>query len=138
MRRGGVSNFELQIALPLAARTATTNSNFYRMNGARGLQCVVHVKSVTTSTGRLAVSGVEPFGGNAFGINATSTFTATGDYVYVFHPGCAKQPVGESAATSHGNIFQHVGLVVPELFLLSFVKGDASSWEFGVSFRRLP
>ena len=134
----GAAGFGEEIALTLTARTATlTNSLRLRMQGARGILAVVHVKSVTTGTGRLSVSGIEPFAGNAFGINAATTFAAPGDYVYMIHPGAAKQPSGEAAATSHANLFMHVGIVVPELFLLSLVKSDASSWEYGVSFRRL-
>jgi hypothetical protein len=139
MRRGRSSLYDETVALTLAERTANTNSNFYLLEGARGLLVVVHVAAVTTGTARLVVSGVEPFGGNAFGINAaTPTFNAAGQFVYVFTPGCAKRPSGESGDTSHANVVAHVGIPVPHRFFLTLVKSDASAWTYGVSMRRIP
>lgn len=128
--------YEEEIALPLVSRTATTTSSSrLRMQGARGILAVVHVKSVTTGTGRLSVAGIEPFAGNAFNILPNTTFSAPGQYVFAILPGVSEQPPGEAAATSL--LFMHTAILVPELFLLSVVKSDTSAWEFGVSLRRI-
>jgi hypothetical protein len=129
-----------EIAHPLATYTATTDSPPQRAHGARGILVVAHVKTVPASQGtmRLQVAGVQPFSNNSSGLVLTgTTFNATGTYVLMIHPGVAKQPSGESAATSHANLYIHAGLLIPDTFVVTFVKSNASAWEVGVAFRRI-
>jgi hypothetical protein len=140
MRPGlALATLEEAVAIPLGAYTATQSTLEMRAHGARGVLCILRVKSVTSSTARVSIAGKEPFQGNFSGLNATTaTVAGIGTYFYILHPNVAKQPPGEVAATSHAtNVIQHVGLLLPDVFRLQVVKGDASAWEFGLAFRRL-
>lgn len=131
--------YEDVIALPLLSRTAGLSTDTYRMHGATGLYIMCRVKTAGTSTLTVRLFGIEPFESTEYQVNLDETLPTTIQTNHILvYPGVALQPDGEAAATTVTAVRQVVGVPVPDKFRFTIVKGDASAWEFGLAFRRVP
>jgi hypothetical protein len=133
--------YEQYILVPNLSRTADlvggTDILDQRAHGASGLMICVHVATAGASTLTLRIFGKEPFGGNYYQVNVDVALVAGRNVVFV-SPGVSKQPPGESASTLSTNVKQVVGIPIPDVWNVSFIKGDASAWTYGAIAQRIP
>lgn len=118
----------------------TFSSPPQRALGATGLVVVVYTKTAGTSTVALSLVGITPpeLESQEFVVNVAKTISTATRSVYIFMPGISRQPDGEGAATSSTAVVQHIGVPIPDRFLLRLTKGDTSDWQIAVAMRRVP
>lgn len=131
--------YEEKIAIPLQSYSgaSSVSSNIYRSDRARWGVFVLYVKTAGTSNLLYRISAISPVTGssNTYVPQVQVTVTTTGVYVIGWGPGLALQPPGEAADTTAAAVARVVAIPLPDRWRFSIGKGDASAWEFGVSYR---
>lgn len=124
-------------SLSLAARTASITATRFNSGPARGAIFTIYIKTAGTSTFNFRTSAINNIEDQGWVPTANVAMTLAGVYVVVVHPQVCMQPAGESADTTAAAVIQTVSIPAPAIWRPSIVKGDASSWTFGISVRRL-
>lgn len=129
--------YEDVIAFQIQAITATTETPEFRALGVGGLFVVFRVQTQGTGTCALRLQGKEILANTFYTVNVDATGAAAGNNVWIFTPAGQRQPDGEAAATAATIVRQFVSLPPPDTFRFQLAKSDASSWEVGITFRRV-
>lgn len=119
------TNYSL-LALPSAARTATTNSPVIANRRHTGVLVVLSVTAASGTGGlTLKISGQDPTSGNYFDLLVDgSAVTATGTYAFEVNPSDGAAAQGVRAAVS-----RHL----PSAFRVTVTHGDSSSYTYSVT-----
>lgn len=138
MRGTGLTFWEEFVNLPLAAYTASISGPQFKSGDARGCLFVVYVKTAGTSTLQFRCSAVNSIEAQGFVPTVNVSIPGAGVFLIVTHPTAEPQPPGEAGVTTDtAAVLQVVRMPPPAIWRASMVKGDASSWTFGVRARML-
>lgn len=117
-------------ALASAARTGTTVSSDLVNYNHSGVVVSLYVTAASGTGGlQVAIQMKDTIGNVYRQINATtSTYTSTGQYVFMLYPGI-------DAVNSNNN--QNVSQVLPQQFRIQVTHGDASSYTYSVNYQMI-
>jgi hypothetical protein len=135
---GGGAFYDEFENLPLAAYTASISGTQFRQEQAKGTMFIIYVKVAGASTLQFRCSAVNPIEAQGWVPTVNVSIPGVGVFVVICHPFVDRQPAGEVAATVNTSVvLQCVRMPAPWIWRGSLVKGDASSWTFGMRARRL-
>lgn len=129
--------------IPLATYTGAgpIDSPPQRAHGANGAIFTLYYKTAVTATLALRVVLIThaDLESQEAVLNVSKTQTGASRVVWMWYPGAAAQPDGETGITTVTTVvLQNVSLPLPDKFIVRIEKGDSTDAVFGVSMRRLP